>query len=318
MLYKTLAKRFLWLIPQLFALSILVFILSTFMPGDALTGLINPDMSADDVYIMRASLGLNLPIHMQYTQWLQGILLSGDFGRSTTHMRPVTEIIGERAMNTLRLSIFTTFFIYFIAIPLGIIAAKYKNTIIDKIIIFYTYLALAMPTIVFALINIFIFGFNLRLFPTSGSVSVDAQNILINRLWHLILPGLTGAILSTVHIINLLRAEIIIQKNCGYVVLAMAKGVPYSQIYTNHILKNASLPIISGISFTTATLLTGSIFIERIFGYPGMGNLFITSILGRDFPVVIAIVLLYGTFTAIGTLLADIILMIIDPRVRID
>ena len=320
-MWRTLLRRFFILIPQLIALTLVVFVLAQFMPGDALTGLIDPDMTAEDMEIIRTQLGLDVPWYTQYSRWIIAIITEGDFGRSTSHMRPVTDIIGERAANTFRLSLISAILTYLIATPLGVIAGKYKGHFIDRAIVFYTFIALAMPTIVFAMINVFIFGFNLRWFPTHGSVDVTlASGTLgywLSRIHHIMLPALTGALLSTVTIINLLRSEIIHYQDTDFVRCAKAKGVPSSKIYTRHIFKNASLPVISSLSFIVASLLTGSIFIEQIFSYPGMGNLFITAILQRDFPVVNGLVVLYGVFTVLGTLLADVIVTIVDPRIRI-
>ena len=307
-------------IPQLAALSLVVFLLAQAMPGDALTGLIDPDVSPEDIDRIRLEMGLDRPWLMQYMDWIRGLLRS-DLGRSWHYARPVAEVIGERLPNTIRLSLMQAIFTYLIAIPLGLFAGRYRETIIDRAIVTYTFFAMAMPTIIFALLNIFIFGFRLRWFPIVGSVTIGLESgtfaFWLSRLHHLILPALTGALLGTVGIINILRNEIIDNENADYVATARAKGVPNRKVYTRHIFRNASLPLASGFGFAITGLLSGSVFIERIFGFPGMGNLFITSITVRDFPTANALIMIYGFIGVMGVLLSDIFITIADPRIRI-
>lgn len=291
------------------------------MPGDALTGLFDAsDIDPARVLELRAMHGLDLPWYQQYFRWISGIV-QGDWGTSMINHRPVLSLLGERITNTLRLAVFTLVLTYLIAIPLGLAAAKNKGKIIDKAIIVFTFFILAMPTVIFALINIFVFGFRMGLFPVRGSVSVLAEAgtwyYFISRIQHLILPGITGAILNIVFIVNIFRSEIIDVENSDFVTTARAKGVPRKTVFTKHIMRNASVPLAAGVGSAIATLVTGSVFIEQIFSFPGMGHLFFQSMVGRDFSVVNSIVLLSSFFIAMGTLSGDIILTIIDPRIRI-
>jgi len=319
-LHRTIIRRFLLLIPQLLALSITIFILAQFMPGDALSGLVDPDVSPEDIQQIRTELGLDRPWFIQYINWMQGIF-RGDFGRSWFYARPVVQVIGDRLPNTIRLSFLTATFTYLLAVPLGLLAGRYRETLLDRFIVGYTFFAMAMPTIIFALINIFLFGFRLRWFPVVGSVDITLEpgtvSFWLSRLHHLILPALTGALLGTVSIINILRNEIIDNENADYVTTARSKGVPNNKVYTKHIFRNASLPLASGFGFAITGLLSGSVFIERIFGFPGMGNLFITSITVRDFPTANALIMIYGFIGIVGVLLSDIFITIADPRIRI-
>jgi len=293
------------------------------MPGDALTGAFgeDPNMTPEMLAELRAELGLDDPWFQQYGRWIWNIVSSGDFGRSHTQARAVTDIIGERLGNTFRLALFTLILQYSIAIPLGVIAGRKRGTFVDKAIVFYTFFAMAMPTVVLALLMLFTFGFNLGWFPIRGSVDVLAPSgsfeYFTSRMHHLILPAVTGALLGTVFIINILRAEIIDTQNSDYVTTARSKGVPASRVYSRHILRNSVLPIVSILGFAITGLLTGSVFIEQIFSYPGIGNLFVTSMITRDFPIANALILMTSFLTAMGTLLGDILLTIIDPRIRV-
>jgi len=210
---------------------------------------------------------------------------------------------------------------YIIGFIFGIISGRYNEKLPDKIIVFYTFIALAMPSVVFGLLNIFLFSFKLKWFPVGGSVDVKytigTLSYYIDRLYHMILPAITGALLYTVGVIQYLRSEIIEYKNSDFVVTARSKGVPEKTVYSRHILRNSLLPVASGMGYEIAFLLGGSIFIENVFSYPGMGKLFLESIARRDYAVVNALIILFAVLTVLGTLLSDIIMSIVDPRIRI-
>lgn len=319
---KTIIRRFLILIPQLLTLSLLIFIIGHNMPGDALRGRIGPGTTLEQLEMMREVLGLNDPWHVQYVRWMVGIFTEFDFGMSVFQMRPSTEVIGDRIFNTMRLSFLTTVFTYLIAMPLGIIAARKEDSFIDKTIMIYTFVALSMPTIVFGLITLLIFGFNLNLFPTIGSVDNAADlaggfTRFASQIHHAILPAFTLAFISTTSIVYFLRSEIIDNDSADFVKTARSKGVPENKVYTNHILRNALLPVASSFGMVFAGLFIGSIFIERVFGFSGMGDLFISSILLQDWPVANTLVLFYAVLIVISVLLTDILITIIDPRIRI-
>jgi peptide/nickel transport system permease protein len=322
-MHKTIIRRFLILIPQLFVISLLMFLLAYNMPGDALTGLTeNPRVSPERLAEMREQLGLNDPWPQQYARWIGGIVLRGDFGHSVTHLRPVIGLIGERAANTFWLALFATALTYMIAIPLGIIAGRYNDKLGDKVIGVYTYMAMAMPTVIFALINILIFGFRLEWFPVRGTVTLEAfeaggLTYIISRLHHMIVPAMTMALLNGIMILQYLRGEIVNHKSSDYVMTARSKGVPERVLYSRHIFRNALIPVASNIGFVVVTLLAGSVFIEQIFSFPGMGRLFLDSVTGRDYTTVNALIMIFAILYAVGSLLSDIILTIVDPRIRI-
>jgi len=321
-MWKTVVRRLLILIPQLMILSILVFVLAQFMPGDPLRGRFTPDTDAETIQRMRDRYGLDDPLHIRYLNWVSSAL-QGDFGTSMAHPgRPVTAVIGENMMNTVRLSIVTTILLYLMAIPLGIIAGRKQGKLPDKIILFYTFLALSMPTIVLALILILTLGFNLQWFPRMGSVDVLAAfeggwTAFVSRMHHLVLPSLTGALLGIVGIIYFLRNEIIDTQTSDFVTTARSKGVPEGRVYSRHILRNSMLPIAGGIGGSITAVFVGSVFIETVFTFNGMGLLFMTSVSGGDWPVANALIMFYAVLGVVGGLLGDIIIMLVDPRIRI-
>ncbi|MET3684176.1 peptide/nickel transport system permease protein [Alkalibacillus flavidus] len=319
-MWKFIVRRLLITMPQLVLLSLLVFVMASFMPGDAFTGQIDPNISPEAIEEQRERLGLNDPWYIQYADWV-GNLSKGDLGTSTQYHRPVSDLVWERVVNTFWLSLLSVIFIYAIGLPLGIVSGRWNDRLIDQIITGYTYLGFATPIFIFALVTLWVFGFHFGWFPTGGSVAsgLDPGSLeyILSKLNHLLLPALSIALIGVVGTVQYLRSEIIDTKQKDFIVTARAKGAPESRVYNRHIFRNSVLPIAAFFGYEITMLITGSIFVERIYSYPGMGNLFIQSILLRDFPVVTAVVLLFGLAAILGALLSDIILSIVDPRIRI-
>lgn len=308
------------MIPQIFLLSVLVFVLAWFMPGDALTGLIDPTIDPARIEQLRQDMGLNDPWYIQYTDWI-GNAFKGDLGQSFKYKLPVTELIGQRASNTVWLSLMTLIFTYAIAIPLGITSGRYNDTWADRFITGYTYIGFATPLFIFALVMLWIFGFNLGWFPTGGSVkpglTPGTMEYVLSKINYLILPALSMSLISVVGTVQYLRNEIVDTKQKDFIITARAKGASESRVYNRHILRNSVLPIAAFFGYEITLLIGGTVFIETIFSYPGMGQLFFQSIQLSDYTVVTAIVLLLGIATILGALLSDIILSLVDPRIRI-
>ena len=244
-MWKTIIRRILIMIPELILLSVLVFMLAKLMPGDPFTGLLTPQTSATQVHELKVQAGLYDPWYVQYWRWIVH-MFQGDLGMSYQFKSPVSNLIAERATNTLWLSLLTVILSYAIAIPLGVIAGRYENTKRDKLIQFYSFVVYAIPAFVFYLLGVYFFGYKLHWFPTSGSVSVSADSglsYLFSRLDHMILPALLMAILSTTSIIQYLRSEIIDNTNQDFVKTARSKGVSEKMVFWKHILRNSLLPI---------------------------------------------------------------------------
>ena len=319
-MWKTILRRVLLMLPQIFILSVLAFLIAKMMPGDPFTGLITPETDPNTIEALRVKSGFYDPLPVQYWNWISKAF-RGDFGQSYTYKYEVTKLIGERIGNTVWLSLLTLILTYLIALPLGMIAGRYQNSWADKAIVVYTFITYSIPVFVFALVLLWLFGYTLGWFPTRGSVDSDVVNgtlaYYVNKFHHLILPAFTMAILSTTGTIQYLRTGVIDAKSQDYVRTARAKGVPENVVFNRHIFRNSILPIAAFLGYEFTGLIGGSVFIENIFSYPGMGNLFVTSILGRDYSVILALLLLFGTATLLGTLLSDIIMSIVDPRVRV-
>ncbi|MNO64585.1 Glutathione transport system permease protein GsiC [compost metagenome] len=319
-MWKIIVRRILIMIPQVILLSILVFLMAKAMPGDALSGTLDPNIDPAAIEAMRERLGLNNPWYIQYWDWITKAV-QGDFGQSFRFKMPVSELIGQRLMNTLWLAIVTLILTYLIAIPLGITSGRYNDSWLDRLITGYTYIGFAAPLFIFALLMVWVFGFHFHWFPTSGSVSPGEVPGTLSHFWsklyHLLLPALSMALIATVGTVQYLRNEIIDTKQKDFILTARAKGASESRVYNRHILRNSLLPIAAFFGYEITGLIGGTVFVESIFSYPGMGMLFLSSITIRDFSVVTALVLLYGVAAIVGALLSDIVLSIVDPRIRI-
>jgi peptide/nickel transport system permease protein len=318
---KTIIRRLLILVPQLIVLSLALFLLAEAMPGDAIMGLAGNYANPEEVEALRAMHGLGGPWYELYFRWITNAL-RGDFGRSLVHNASVMSLIQARIPNTLFLSLLSTVLTLIIAFPLGIIAARYARKWQDQAILSYCFITQAIPLIALAILAIWIFALRLGWFPRGGSQNVlipadDTVAIVLSRLQHLLLPSLVLAVLGNLSTVFILRAQIVENSSSAYVTTAKSKGVPSRVIYSKHIMRNSLLPFAQGIPFLVIGLLMGSVMIERIFSFPGMGDLFIGSLQARDFTVVNALTMLYGALTVIGILAGDILLTALDPRIKV-
>lgn len=318
-MWKTILKRVLIMIPQLILLSMIVFILAKMMPGDPFTGLINPNSSQATINHLKHVYGLDDPVPVQYLRWVKN-LLHGDFGQSYIQHVSVSSLIADRAQNTFWLSLLSTLLLYGIAIPMGIAAGKHEGEWQDRAISIFNYVTYAIPGFVFYLLGLWLFVFTLGWFPISGTVSANASGfwgVFWSRLDHMILPAILYAIIATTGTVQYLRTGIIDNKVEDYVKTARSKGVPEKVVFNKHILRNSFLPIAAFLGNTITGLLGGSMIIETVFSFPGMGKLFLDSIAQRDYTTLTALIMIYGTLTLLGNLLSDIIMSLVDPRIRV-
>lgn len=320
-MWKTVLRRFLIMIPQLFILSLLIFILGKMMPGDPFTGLVNPKVDPNLIEKLKIESGFYDPWYIQYWNWITKAI-HGDFGMSYNYQLPVMQVIGARAKNTFALSALSLILMYSLALPVGILAGKHNGSKFDKLVVFCNFFVFAIPSFVIYLFAILIFGYMLGWFPTIGSVASGLAPgtfaYYLSKLHHMILPAICIAIFSSTGTIQYLRNEIIDAKTQDYVKTARSKGVPLNKVYTHHIFRNSLLPIAAFLGFQISGMLSGAIFAETIFNYQGMGKLFIDAMNQRDFSIVIALTMLFGFLFLVGSLLSDIIMSIVDPRIRIE
>lgn len=315
-------RRILIMIPIMVMISIVVFALALMMPGDALSGQIDPS-SSNPEYIeeMRDELGLNDPAYVQYGRWISGVV-QWDFGRSFVHRMSVTELIGERLPNTIRLSVLSLIITYILAFLMGRYAGRNPYTPGDYTIQGANYLMLAIPSFVASIFAIFLFAFQLGWFPATGSIgsglTAGTFEYWMSRLHHVALPALVLGMLTTASYTQFLRNDIIESSQKDYVRTARAKGTPESEIYNKHILRNSIIPIVTLFGFDIASIIGGSVIVETIFSYRGIGELLITSIQQRDSAVVVAVTLMLSIATLVGNLIADLVYGVVDPRIRVE
>jgi len=314
-------RRLIGMLPLLFLISIVAFSLAKLMPGDALTGMIDPTNTKPE-YIaeMRELLGYNDSIISQYWKWLIGAF-QGDFGQSFIHKMPVIELLGQRLGNTLLLAVTSILVTYTLSYMMGLFSGKRPGTLADDAIIGFNYFAYAIPTFVLSIVALYVFAIKLDWLPISGTISIGVEDgtldFYMSKLYHTILPAIVLGGFSTAAYTQFLRNDIIESSRKDYVRTAMAKGTPESRIYNRHILRNSMIPMVTFIGLDLGGLLGGAVIVETIFTYPGVGSLFIASVSNRDYSVVMTITLLLSVTTLIGNLVSDLLYGLVDPRIRI-
>jgi peptide/nickel transport system permease protein len=315
-------RRILIFIPMLIALSIIIFALAKAAPGDPFTGqILDPDVDPAVYDIQRKALGLDKPVPVQYAKWAISVA-QGDFGKSIYYRgRTVASLIQERVVNTFYLAIFSLGITLIVAIPIGIYSARRPYSLLDYGATAFGFMGLAVPNFFFGLVAIYILSINLGWFPAQGTISktgLSGWTEVKDRIHHMVLPGLTLGLASTAAYMRYMRSEVLDVLGSDYIRTAKAKGMTDRSVLYKHTLRNAMIPIITLMGFEFGALLSGAVITERVFNFPGIGTLFINSILNRDYPVVMAIALLIGVFILVGNLLADIFYSIVDPRIRYD
>ncbi|MBU9711790.1 ABC transporter permease [Evansella tamaricis] len=321
-MHKYIIRRILQFIPMLFLITVLVFGLAKAAPGDPLTGeMLDPEIDPAVYEIRREALGLNDPIYVQYWNWLSSVS-QGDFGKSMQYTgRSVMELIQARVWNTFYLSLFALGVTLAIAIPIGIYSANRKYSLFDYGATTFAFLGLATPNFFAGLLAIYVFALTLGWFPAQGTTTalgLSGFELFIDKLRHLVLPGLTLGLASTAAYMRYMRTEILEVKGSDFIRTAHAKGLSNESVLYKHTLRNALIPIITLLGLEFGTLLSGAIITERVFNYPGLGTLFLNAISNRDYPVIMAINLILAVSILVGNLLADIFYAIVDPRIRYD
>jgi len=283
--------------------------------------MIDPSISARDRAQLLENLGLNRPLYIQYWQWLKEVL-KGNLGYSFVSGQPVLSAISSRMIPTLLLSISTLVISLFLAIPLGLISAFYRGKWVDRIITQLSLLGLAMPTFWLGMLFVIFLSLKFSLFPTSGFLSPDYIDApfgirLINILHHLALPLLTMVVGSLAAIIRYERFYAIGELMKGYVQAGRARGFSTAYILIFMVLKNTALPLITLLGLELPGLVGGAFVVEYIFAWPGMGQLGVSAIFARDYPMIMGILLITSTLMLLGTILADMSYRFADPRIRL-
>lgn len=313
-LIRVALARFLAAIPMLILVSLIIFSIPYFIPGDPAFTIAGPNASIDDIERIRSELGLDEPIPGQYMTWL-GNAVTLDFGESYLVGRDVRTMIGERMEVTLSLSFLSTLFAAVVGIPLGIIAATRIGGLRDRFAVGSASMGVAVPNYWLAAILVTYLAVELRWFPAAGYVRI--RDDPAQWLWHLVLPTIALGAIAAAEITRQTRGMMAQTMNLDYIRTARMKGLPARKVIGKHALKNAAIPVVTALGLQLTIVLGGSVIIEQIFGMPGLGELAITAVLGRDIPVIQGIVLLTTVVAVATNLLVDIVTSYLDPRVQI-
>jgi peptide/nickel transport system permease protein len=308
-------RRLIQMIPLLVGISILTFLIIQAAPGGPETVFLETGRFVDPEIIeaYRRRLGLDQPIYIQYLKWI-GTAATGDLGFSYTSARPVAEMVLERLPATLELMLAGFIVAAVIALPLGVFSAVRQYSFLDFAGTAFSFLGIAMPVFWFALILQLIFAVNLGWLPTSGRTTVG-DGSWWDHLKHLILPAVVLSLRYVAGWSRYMRATMLGVINSDYIRTADAKGLPGRLVLGRHALKNALIPVISIMALDLAGLFSGAVITETIFAWPGIGRLFIQAMGQRDYPLLMAILMLGSIMVVVFNLVADIVYGWLDPRI---
>lgn len=308
-------KRLAISIPVLFLISVGAFILVHLTPGDPADMYITPDMTKAQIELTRAALGLNKPLFVQYFDWI-GNFAGGNLGFSFSSRQPVTEILSQRVSPTLILMGISIIVAYLSAIPLGIISALHKNTWVDRSIVGWTFFNVSFPPFFLSLALIYILAVQLDIFPTGGMAVLGQENDIADRAMHLVLPVIVMASQFSANMIRYVRVSVLDVLDQNYIRTAVSKGLSERKILSAHVFRNSLIPIVTVIGTDLPKIIGGAVITEQIFQWPGIGSLTVAAINSRDYPVLMAIVILSAVTVLIANLIVDVLYAVIDPRIR--
>ena len=316
-LRRFVAKRALSVVPIMFGVSVITFGLFHLTPGDPVSQLValNPDVTAAEEARLRERWGLDGPVWEQYLQWISNVFV-GDFGQELRTGREVSAIVWQRLPETVALGLFGWAFALVIAIPTGIYAAVHRDGFGDTASRVLALSGISIPNFWLGLMLILVFSLYLGLFPVLAPSRLPLYHP--EMLWYLVLPGVTIGTAAAASIMRVMRTSMAEELNKGYVTAARAKGLPERTVVLKHVLRNSLVSVVTLAATLTASIVAGSVVVEVVFNWPGLGREFIDAINRREINVVMAITLFTGFFVVLANFLADIAYAALDPRIRYD
>jgi peptide/nickel transport system permease protein len=313
-----LIKRLIQTIPILFGITIISFLIINLAPGSPVGMTLNPTASPKVIEQMRKNYDLDKPLHMQYLLWLKRLFTGNLY--SFKDGKPVLDKILERLPATLVLNLMATLLIFSLAIPLGIFSATHRYSFLDNLGTFLAFLGISIPSFWLAYLLILgavkIFGVPVLGLRSFGLDQPGIWVLLSDRIWHLMLPATVLAVGGIAAISRYTRSSMLEVLRQDYIRTAKAKGLTDEDVHYRHALRNALLPIITLFGFLVPGLIGGSVIIETVFAWPGIGRLAYQAVLSRDYSVVMTILTLTSALTLLGNLVADILYAFTDPRIR--
>ncbi|MBA72178.1 MAG: peptide ABC transporter permease [Verrucomicrobiales bacterium] len=328
-------ERLAQLIPVLLGVTVIVFFMMALTPGDPVEIMIGDNnVSAEQEAELRHDLGLDRPPVERFFVFIKNAI-SGDFGLSFYHRRPVMDVIAERLPATIELSLTALLLALLTSVPLGVIAAVKKNTIFDRLATVGSLFGVSLPGFWFGILLLMMFSVHLHWLPVSGRVGYEFEvppvthmllidsllhgrfDAFANALKHLIMPSIVLGLPMAAILTRVTRTSMLEVLSQDYMTFAEAKGLSGTQILLRHGLKNALIPTVTVAALQTGSLLGGNMIVETVFGWPGLGRLVVESIFLRNYPLVQAAVLIYATTYVTLNFLADILYTVLNPRVRL-
>jgi len=316
--HQVIARRLLIAVPILFGVSVVTFLFANLAPGDPLSTLARPGegVRPSDLEGLRARLGLDQPLHVRYVAWLLQVL-QGNFGASFITDRPVASLLLTHIPNSLLLTGTALALSIVLGIVLGIVSAFRQYSWVDRLITVMAFSGIAVPSYLLAIFVIYVFAVVLGLLPPSGMQSpAGADDPLLDRIRHLILPVAVLTFGNTAVFLRYTRNSVLEVMRQEYVTTAESKGLPGRVIRFRHILRNALLPVVTIVGLTLPNLITGALFVETIFSWPGIAKAAVDASLQRDYPVIMGVALVTSVAIVVSNLLADIAYAVVDPRIR--
>ncbi len=341
-MFKYIQRRLLQAIPTFFGVTILSFLIILSAPGDPIQLItFSPNSDPETAEAMRRQLGLDQPPHIQYLYWLIGNdwtmididgdgvgetpgdrygLLRGDLGDSIKQKTPVMELIAQRIPATLRLGVSALILGYVVGVTLGVLAAVFHRTPVDQVIRIISVIGNAVPAFWLGLLLIIIFGVQLKWLPISGMEDITRRGgfDLGEAIRHMILPVSVLSLNTIAFISRFTRTQVLEILQQDYIRTAHAKGLQTRVVWVRHALKNSLIPVATFLGPSIGTLLAGSVIIEQVFQWPGMGKLIIDAVFQRDYPIVMGSVVIASVMFIIGVLISDMLYVILDPRIRLE
>lgn len=328
-MFVFIVKRLLWMLPFLIAISFLSFVLIQLPPGDYVTTYIatlaasNEIVDQNTAADLRNRFGLDQPMIVQYWKWISNIIFRGDFGLSFEWQQPVGDLIWERMALTLVLTFSTLLVTWGIALPIGVFSAVKKYSIGDYVVTFLSFLGLAVPSFLLALVLMYIaaveFGQSVGgLFSEQYLMAPWSFAKVVDMLQHLWIPVIILAVSGTASLIRVMRANMLDELNRPYVTTARAKGLSEFTLLVKYPMRLALNPFISTIAWLLPNLVSGSIIVAIVLSLPTAGPLLLQSLMSQDMYLAGAFILLICTLTVLGSLISDILLALVDPRIRLE
>ncbi|CAN5781916.1 ABC transporter permease [soil metagenome] len=311
-------RRLLIGVPVFFGITLVTYLIISLAPGDPVSAMVNPEQISELgpgwLEDRRAELGLDRPLPVRYGLWLKE-LAQGNLGYSYTDRQPVADKISERIWPTVKLMLTVQLLALVIAIPIGIVSAVRQYSFIDYFATVFGFTAISIPAFFLALAGIYVFAIKLRWLPSAGMGTVGQEPTFLNSLHHLILPAVVLGLGQAAPLIRYTRSSMLETIRQDYVRVARAKGLSERNVISRHALRNALIPLVTVIALTLPQLLGGTVIIEQVFSWPGMGSLAIKAVRGRDYPTIMAINMIGAIAILFSSLIADIIYAWIDPRI---